>query len=100
MCMLSGPGWRANPIPPYRTAIPLQDQVCYGMYNQATVHQYRAEFALFKAAREGQPASSVAEQAEAHLKASLISTSYLACQAAQGGNRHGLVCKHPCIGPG
>ncbi|KAI7841257.1 hypothetical protein COHA_005030 [Chlorella ohadii] len=45
-----------------------EDQVCYGMYNQATVHQYRAEFALFKAAREGQPASSVAEQAEAHLK--------------------------------
>ncbi|PRW59699.1 Tetratricopeptide repeat 1 [Chlorella sorokiniana] len=45
-----------------------EDQVCYGMYNQATVHQYRAEFVLFKAAREGQPASSVAAEAEAHLK--------------------------------
>ena len=57
----------------YRNAPPapaLQDQVCYGMYNQATVHQYSAEFALFKAAREGQPASSVAAEAEGHLKAS------------------------------
>lgn len=53
--------------PPLRPL--LQDQVCYGMYNQATVHQYRAEFALFKAAREGQPASAVADEAEAHLKA-------------------------------
>lgn len=45
-----------------------EDQVCYGMYNQATVHQYRGEFLMFKAAREDQPAASVAEQAEAHFK--------------------------------
>lgn len=29
----------------------LQDQVCYGMSNQATVHQYRAEFLMFKVGR-------------------------------------------------
>ncbi|PSC77038.1 Tetratricopeptide repeat 1 [Micractinium conductrix] len=46
-----------------------QDQVCYGMYNQATVHQYRAEFLLFKAAREGAKAASVSDEVEKHLKA-------------------------------
>ncbi|KAL4458936.1 hypothetical protein ABPG75_013801 [Micractinium tetrahymenae] len=45
-----------------------EDQVCYGMYNQATVHQYRGEFLMFKAAREDKPGASVAEQAEAHFK--------------------------------
>ncbi|EFN53322.1 hypothetical protein CHLNCDRAFT_58607 [Chlorella variabilis] len=45
-----------------------EDQVCYGMYNQATVHQYRAEAVLFKAAREGTPGAEVAEAAEAHIK--------------------------------
>lgn len=49
-----------------------QDQVCYGMYNQATVHQYRAEFLLFGAARAGAHASTVAAAAEDHLK--VIST--------------------------
>lgn len=49
------------------------------MYNQATVHQYRAEFALFKAAREGQPASAVADEAEAHLK---VSAQVAVCMCA------------------
>lgn len=44
-----------------------EDQVCFGMYNQATVHQYRAEFAMYRAARAGEPASSVAEEVERHL---------------------------------
>jgi hypothetical protein len=46
----------------------LQDQVCYGMYNQATVHQYRGEFLLFQAAREDKPGAEVAAEAEAHFK--------------------------------
>jgi hypothetical protein len=50
-------------------AVP-QDQVCYGMYNQATVHQYRAEFAMFAAARADQPAAEVAAAVEEQLKAS------------------------------
>ncbi|KAL4859108.1 hypothetical protein ACK3TF_000883 [Chlorella vulgaris] len=45
-----------------------EDQVCYGMYNQATVHQYRGEFLMFKAAREDKPASDIAADAEAEFQ--------------------------------
>ena len=48
---------------------PPQDQVCYGMYNQASVHQYRAEALLWGAARSGAHADTVAAAAEEHLKA-------------------------------
>ena len=56
------------PLPPACLPAYLQDQVCYGMYNQATVHQYRAEFVLFRAAKAGAPAADVAAEAEAHLQ--------------------------------
>jgi hypothetical protein len=70
---------------------PLQDQVCYGYYNQATVHNYRAEKLMWAAAKAGEHASTIAAAVEKHLKArsrplflartvpAIRSTSALAC---------------------
>ena len=75
----AAPPVRCPPLPRLPQCRCLQDQVCYGRYNQATVHQYRVEFAMYKALREGKGAADIAEVAAALIQ---VGTCTCTCTCA------------------
>eukprot|EP00887_Chlorella_sp_A99_P006660 scaffold3.g6660.t1 len=51
-----------------KKAVPTKAPVCLGMYNQATVHQARAELLISKAAKSGAGAAGIVADVEKHLQ--------------------------------